>query len=104
MRRYVGGGLIKLEGEPSRKIVRKKAPHTGNTKHTNYKALTYIRGEGSGGWGNSSRWCRIHLQRVGKQLCDSVQECDRPFYFKRVTIGERLWIHHIGRQMDRVGG
>lgn len=48
MRRYVGGGLIKLEGEPSRKIVRKKAPHTGNTKHTNYKALTYIRGEGSG--------------------------------------------------------
>lgn len=45
MRRYVGGGLIKLEGEPSRKIVRKKAPHT---KHTNNKALTYIRGEGSG--------------------------------------------------------
>lgn len=48
MRRYASGGLIKLEGEASRKIVRKKAPHTGNTKHMNCKALTYIRSEGSG--------------------------------------------------------
>lgn len=47
MRRYVGGSLIKLEGEPSRKIVRKKAPQTGHTKCKNYKALTYIISEGS---------------------------------------------------------
>lgn len=32
MKRSVGRSPMKLEGKPRRKIVRKKAPHTRNTK------------------------------------------------------------------------